>query len=110
MDDLQCKIGEWGERTFPEATADTIMAHLQEEVAELGDAVYRRASDETEEEAADVLLLLLHLAHRFGFSLFDAACVKMARNENRTWAPAEDGYWKHQDAPADPPAPTQEEA
>jgi hypothetical protein len=93
IDDFQQQIGEWANRTFPESTSATILAHLRDEVVELMDAEpAQRAA-----EAADCFLLLLHLAHRDGFSLFDAGVVKAAINAKRTWASVtnERGYFGH---------------
>lgn len=107
LNDLQRRVGEWGERTFPDATDYSIVAHLRDEVRELTYAVVEiqeevdagnaiHSNDNLQTEAADCLLLLLHLAHRNGFSLFDAAVVKVAINEKRTWnTVAPGGYVKH---------------
>lgn len=73
MDDLQKQVGLWGLATFPEATRESIFAHLREEVDEL---VTAPGGGATAEEAADCLLLLLHIAHRGGFSLYGEALRK----------------------------------
>lgn len=102
LDKLQRGVGEWGKRTFPQSHAGSIVKHLTEEVAELRAAVERMplATDAHAEEAADCLLLLLHLAHRSGFSLFDAAVVKFSINRQRTWETdgGDKGYCKHVEA------------
>ena len=110
-DQFQRRVGTWGERTFPDSTLRSIMAHLREEVAELHDAVERQeVHDDIEErttgayrheiaeEAADVLMLVLHLSHRCGFSLHHAAREKFAENQLRTWRDDGRGYAKHVEA------------
>ena len=104
LDEMQAEIGAWGNETFPQSTPDTIMAHFQEEAEELVLAAYV-APDGVgpyEEEAADCLLLLLHFAHRKGFSLFDAAMTKMAVNRQRQWktTPEAAGHFKHVEVPS----------
>lgn len=111
LDDFQREVGEWGEATFPESNAVSIARHLNEEVRELQIALdsavvtafsgLRIDESSIREEVADCMLLLTHLAHQIGFSLFDAAREKHAVNTLRTWE-ADDGgkgYWKHVDAP-----------
>lgn len=93
LEKLQRAVGEWGNATFPTSTTDSILAHLRDEVAELSEAEPTHRA----QEAADCLLLLLHFAHRHGFSLFDAAVVKAAVNAKRTWQTEvnERGYMRH---------------
>lgn len=95
--ELQRTVGEWGASVFSQATNDSILRHLRDEANELVSAA---SPDALAEEAADVLLLLLHLAHRNGFSLFDAAVVKHAVNTKRTWEADDNGrgYRKHVEA------------
>ena len=105
LDAVQKQVGEWGVATFPNATPTSITAHLQEETDELESLCTPQPpegmaeSSEIAKEAADCLLLLLHVAHREGFSLMDAALAKFAINQGRTWAPTPDGrYSKHVEA------------
>jgi len=99
INEFQTKIGIWGSETFPQSSPGTILAHLKDEVAELQSAWDTLRFDDSEdaEEAADCFLLLLHYAHRRGFSLFDAAVVKAAINEKRKWEPTQNerGYQRH---------------
>lgn len=101
--DAQTRIGQWGNRTFPLSTPLSIVAHLRREVVELEDEIIRATSPlfETnpgavQEEAADCLMLLYHLAHRLGFDLHDAAEVKCSINQQRTWGePDAEGVVEH---------------
>lgn len=103
LDRLQMEVGDWGAVTFPSATLESITAHLMEEAEELnadctvqGPEEGMASRDEIKMEAADCLLLLMHVAYREGFSLIEAAREKLIVNKGRTWAPAEGGYWKHE--------------
>jgi hypothetical protein len=87
-DRWQQLVGQWADRTFTESTPRTIVAHLRREVEELVSSEPDRpdwSGHDTAEEAADCYLLLLHLAHRFGFSLYDAATKKHLKNVSRAW-------------------------
>ena len=90
MDEMQRRVGKWGEETFPEATDASILAHLQEEIGELDRAVFAdldpNAQENVREEAGDCLLMLYHSAR-----------VKFEANKRRTWEPVAGGYWKHTD-------------
>lgn len=106
LDHTQKTVGEWANTTFPQSNAASILAHLREEVEELVAAerdsfwMGEHPTEAIAKESADCLLLLLHLAHREGFSLFDAAQAKYAVNVGRTWETESGtkGYWKHVEA------------
>lgn len=102
LDRVQHRVGEWAARTFPRATNDSITSHVIEEAEELATAAHvdDDGIGEIGEEAADCLLLLLHLAHRNGFSLCDAMAAKHAVNVVRTWETDDGGrgHWKHRAA------------
>lgn len=103
--DFQTMVGEWGERTFPQATVFSILAHLAEEIDELDDAVTHPVSftsreaniQHAAEEAGDCYMLLLHLAHRLGFDLEGIAREKFESPafQSRTWHDDGRGYAKH---------------
>lgn len=103
--EFQREIGLWGEATFPDSTPKTIMAHLREEVFELGFEVQDWMDrpgppsdfgrERIGEELADCYLLLLHLAHRVGIDLDMAAAEKFDTNKTRTWHDDGRGYAKH---------------
>ena len=94
---FQHEVGEWANATFPQSETTSINAHFQEEAVELDYALGSRSNDEVKEEAADCLLLLLHLSHKMGFSLFAAAMEKFEVNKARQWEAEAGvkGYWKH---------------
>jgi NTP pyrophosphatase (non-canonical NTP hydrolase) len=110
LDELQRDVGEWGNRTFPAATNESIFAHLRDEVDEVDFAVndlrnpFHHPPEDLfalGEECADCLMLLLHLAHRNGFSLIEEARKKFAINQQRTWTTdSGNGYIKHDEVTA----------
>ena len=89
----QAALGAWTLRTFGGSRTRETLVHLAEEVAELLDADAAGAGHE--EEAADVLILLLCYADRRGFSLATALARKHAVNLGRTWREGEDGMIRH---------------
>lgn len=100
LQQLQDEIGSWGDATFPNSTIDTVIAHLAEEVTEFFDD-YRAGKDSQEEELADVLILMLHFAHKSFFSLAESVESKMAVNRARVWntKPEPGGHFKHVESP-----------
>jgi len=91
-DALQREIGEWSDHTFPNSTPETMLRHLKKEVKELWD------SDEKgmPHEAADCIMLILHLAHRKGFSARDAIREKFEICKKRKWGkPDRHGVIQH---------------
>jgi NTP pyrophosphatase (non-canonical NTP hydrolase) len=98
MDVLQRRIGEWAEATFPHHTDLTVFKHLLEEVDELTDAYHEWGTRPRmlDEEAADVVILLMTLLNRRGISLAEAVRAKQAINEGRAWSPpGENGIAHH---------------
>ncbi len=97
------ECGTWADKTFPKATPETIMAHMQEEVDELTAAVdeHTDIGEETKamiaEEMADVQLLLFHLAHKLNVDLPAATFEKFETNKKRKWStkPEKEGHFKH---------------
>ena len=105
---FQNKVAGWGRVTFPHATPTSIVLHLTDETGELREAVSLaelatgtredRAArlPAVREEAADVYLLLLHLADRYGFDLEEAAREKFAIVQTRTYTTDSGrGYIRH---------------
>lgn len=97
LDRFQARVGAWAEATFTASTPASILAHLAREVEEARAANRLGPFEAEEEEAADCFLLLLHYAHRRGFSLLDAADRKFAENRLRRWGePDAEGVVEHQ--------------
>ena len=92
LGEIQHEVGSWGDETFPHSTPDSVLAHLKREVQELLDAdpANRQA------ECADVVMLLMHIAHKEGWSLERAVLMKLAINQSRSWGePDEQGVVEH---------------
>jgi NTP pyrophosphatase (non-canonical NTP hydrolase) len=99
LDAYQRKVGRWAESVFTQATPASIAAHLAREVEELRAVTHLGPPEGEEEEAADCFLLLLHYAHRRGFSLLDAADRKFTENKLRRWGqPDAEGVVEHERA------------
>lgn len=93
----QQDCGRWSEKTFPKSTPESIASHLLEEVDEIFIAVKESDNVQTAFEIADVMLLLIHLAHKLDIDLGLAVIDKFQKNKNRQWEtePNEKGYFKH---------------
>jgi hypothetical protein len=90
QNDMVHEVGTWGTKVFTTATPDSICAHLRKEVLELS------AKPDDEEEGADCILLIYHLAHRQGWNLEQAVRNKFEKNKKRKWgAPDADGVCEH---------------
>lgn len=110
LDWTQLRIGRWAEETFGQSTPHSVARHLFREACELcfataggesytlvrdllrdlfteAEKARARASSpqDVPKEAADILLLLLHLAHKSGFSLLAVAHTKFEENKARQW-------------------------
>lgn len=98
IQEFRKSVGEWGESTFPDATAVSIAAHIKEEADELHDAVTSPECTLARawEEAADIYLMLIHFAHRYGFDLDDVAKAKFDQIQTDEWEsdPGAKGYRK----------------
>jgi NTP pyrophosphatase (non-canonical NTP hydrolase) len=94
---FQNTISEWQDKTFPDATIESIKTHLAEELLELvGEEIFKKAldkhlrnnkvdEDNDNEESADIVLLLNHLAHKSEFNLLDETEDKFEKNKKRKW-------------------------
>lgn len=105
---FQDRVSAWGRVTFPHSTPTSIVMHLTDETGGLREAVSlaelatgtredRQARlPAVREEAADVYLMLLHLADRYGFDLEEAAREKFAIVQTRTYGTDSGrGYTRH---------------
>jgi len=89
MNDIQDRIGTWGNKQFPDGTPDSLTAKFAKEAIEFCD-------DQTPGEAADCAILLFHHAHRCGYNLLEEVERKFAINQKRTWGkPDEQGVVEH---------------
>lgn len=106
LDGLQKMWGEWADNTFHEATLDTIASHFREEAKEFagglepimdaeGDYYETLPPSHDPEEAADCLLLMMHHAHRSGYSLWEEALKKIRINKARSWDTTDEGKHGH---------------
>lgn len=86
---LQYDIGEWSDKTFPNSTTQTIIAHLKREVAEL-------EASGAGSELADCFLLLLHYAHKRKLHSYQEILDKHEVNKKRKWGkPDAEGVVEH---------------
>jgi NTP pyrophosphatase (non-canonical NTP hydrolase) len=100
---FQRYIGTWGQDTFPDATINGQLAHLDLELNEVHEAAnvfFNNPSIENKKEfqteIADVFILLLGIAHRMDFDLMLVAADKFRVLQKRQWLPANpDGVYHH---------------
>ena len=120
LDRFQRDFGTWADETFTQSTLRSRSRHLFREAVELVCATHagddldalgeqlagdlareilkcrERGAGEIGPESADILLLLLHLAHGGGFSLLGEAHAKFAEVRERQWgAPDAAGVVEH---------------
>ena len=93
MTDLITQIQEWGLETFPEATAQSVLLHLQEEIGELWAEVDQGTP--VNEELADCFILLIQLARQLDLDVYEEVHKKFEINKTRTWEKVDAGFWKH---------------
>ena len=101
------EIAEWHKATFPDATFESQILKLEEEIREFYTCY------DNEEELADILIVSIVLAHRFkseiGIEIFASFFdyenpdrmdklikKKMEINRGRTWVKV-DGVYRHED-------------
>lgn len=96
-------ITEWQKQTFPNATPFSKIAHLEEEVSELYEAMHMHEPGESRQsirhEFADCFFLLFGAAAAAGMS-YEDCCIaideKFKINQARKWGkPAENGVVNH---------------
>lgn len=87
---VQEVIGNWADEKHPKTGKRAICEHLRREVVEL-------TENFAPDEAADCLILLLHLAHKANFNLLGEMLKKHKINTERLWAtePDEQGIYLH---------------
>ena len=87
------EVVEWVSEIFPDRHPMHTTIKMVEEVSELMDAVFTGGRN-VGEECADVLILLLDIAHLTGVDLHREFRNKMAVNRNRKWV-KRNGALKH---------------
>ncbi|RMF58299.1 MAG: DUF550 domain-containing protein [Calditrichaeota bacterium] len=94
QNDIQNEVAHWADEAFPESNDDTILSHFREEVGEFLD-------NPSPEEAADVVMILMHYAQRHGWNLLDECARKLEVNKARTWSkrPTDAGHYTHVEEP-----------
>lgn len=123
FDYFQGEVGRWAAATFPDSTPMSKARHLLREAGEVGElsaildllaaappevrqsaaamveAIEEELRPQLAEECADVLLILLHIAHSQGFSLLAEARRKFTENQLRKWGKADaQGVAEHERA------------
>jgi dCMP deaminase len=83
LESVLTEVAAWGRETFPASTDSGKFSHLREEVGEL------EAEPDRAEEAADVLMILAHIAAAHGYldRLPEEIAKKLAACRLRTWGP-----------------------
>lgn len=77
---LQSEIAEWADSVFPDRTAhDATVKLVLEEIPEF------LANQKDSLEYADLVILILDIAHLNGIDVEEAVIRKMAINRERTW-------------------------
>ena len=108
--ELEQEITEWHKKTFPDVTMQELLLKLEEELAELFDAINVKAeiTEQAMEEQADVYIVSVALMERFNSriglhfysmdytnkELMKAVRNKMEINKQRTWHKV-DGQYRH---------------
>ncbi|WP_018629220.1 dATP/dGTP pyrophosphohydrolase domain-containing protein [Niabella aurantiaca] len=92
-------ITEWQDKTFPDSTVHSRLAHLKDEIREIEDEVM--IMGDPREEFADAFFLLFGAAYKAGMSyddIVDFIDKKFQKNLNRKWGkPDERGVVNHID-------------
>ena len=87
------EVGMWADKTFPESTPESMIEHIKREVKELEEADGKK---ELGEEMADIVLILMHLAHRKKIHLYGEIMGKFKVCKERTWGkPDAQGVRRH---------------
>ncbi len=87
------EVVEWVSEIFPDRHPMHTTIKMVEEVSELMDAIFAGGRNRGE-ECADVLILLLDIAHLTGVDLQEEFKNKMAINRSRKWV-KRNGALKH---------------
>ena len=92
---LQADIAEWADKVFPDRTAHGSLAKLVLE--EIPEFIQSGMSDP--HEYADLVIMILDIAHLKGINVGKAVIEKMGINRSRTWAKDPNtGFMKHKES------------
>lgn len=89
ISELQHMTGSWADRVFPDRTVHTSLSKLVLE--EIPEFLLSKASDPS--EYADLLILVLDVAHQKGINAERAVIEKHQKNIRRVWIRTESGYY-----------------
>jgi NTP pyrophosphatase (non-canonical NTP hydrolase) len=97
MDDIQMEVFDWAEKTFPDSTIESKLAHLKEEADELSEAITEgKDIEDILEEVADIVLIAMHAAESSNRMLVSHIRRKFLICQTRTWGePDENGVVRH---------------
>ena len=90
LSELTEEVVAWANAAIPDRTPASALIKMFEEVGELSKDL--RSSG----EYADVLIMILDLAHMHGVDLEKAVRDKMEINRSRTWTRTETGTYQHE--------------
>tara|TARA_Y100000593_G_scaffold24510_2_gene48856 strand:+ start:591 stop:911 length:321 start_codon:yes stop_codon:yes gene_type:complete len=89
-------IGRWAIQSFGTPTLEVAEARAREEMDELVEAIQLKSdSARVTSEAADVVIVLCHLAATLNIDLWEAVENKMIINRRRQWESRGDGTAQH---------------
>lgn len=94
MSDIQqltAKVVEWADSVFPERRPESALLKLFEEVGEL----VKDPSDGS--EYADIMIMMLDLAHMHNIDIEMETLVKLEINRTRNWAKSKTGTLQHKE-------------
>ncbi len=93
LEDLAVECVGWAEETFPDATVESVLAHLKHEVE------HELTEECEEDELADVFMLLMHLAYKRGINMNTTVRDKLIINMGREWSTKknDEGFFQHKD-------------
>ena len=93
---LEMERLKWSLETFPEATAQSSLRKLEEEIKEIDRDIINGVREP--EEFADALMCLFDSAGRYGIGveeIFSAFAEKLEKNKKRIWKKNPDNTYSH---------------
>lgn len=86
------EVASWGDRMFPDSTTVSVGLHLKKEIKELLEA---DNPDDEALELADVLMLIIHYAHKRRIDILLNCWNKFEIVKRREWVLQSDGTHEH---------------